>query len=261
MCPPSLTTGSPDMLQAQKTQLDAIPTGLSCPGVHRTVIQRLLELPGGLAGKRILDVPCGSGQLIGTLRSFFPESTVRGCDIQRPTELASEDFATIDANRPFTVFSEQPFDVVLSVSGVMEFDNTLQFFETCYRHLRPGGHFIVTNDSGVTVWDRISYLLLGKTRQFEIFVNQGQPTWKVLPLHNMVRLLRDAGFRVSAPEYVSIERRNWALLPLALLIHPIQVLYTRRSRNAMPLAEKRAMYPFRSLLCRHYVVHCEKPLE
>lgn len=248
------------MLQVQKGQPYEIPTGLSCPGVHRVVVDELLALPGP-ACRRMLDVPCGQGELIGTLRAFFPDADVRGCDIAQPPTLDSRDFRAIDASRPFTVFPDDAFDVVLSVSGVMEFDNTLQFFETCFRHLRPGGHFIVTNDNSVTVWDRISYLLLGKTRQFEIFVNQGQPTWKVLPLHNMVRLLRDAGFRVAAPKYVSIERRNWVLLPLALLLYPLQALYARRSRNAMPLAEKQSMYPFRSLLCRHYVLRCEKPAD
>lgn len=76
--------------------------------------------------------------------------------IQRPAELASADFAAVDASPPLEVFCEQPFDVVVSVSGVMEFDNTQQFFETCYKHLHSGGRFIVTNDSSITVWDRIS---------------------------------------------------------------------------------------------------------
>lgn len=240
--------------------LDAIPTGQTCPGVNRAVVELLLEEGRHAAGRHVLDIPCGNGELVRTVRSFFPEASVRGCDLQKPEGLADADFAVVDASRPFAVFQDRPFDCILSVSGVMEFDNTLQFFESCHQHLRPGGRFIVTNDSGVTMWDRLCYLLLGKTRQFQIFVDQDQPTWKVLPLQNMIRLLRDAGFTVrEKPRYVSIERRNWLMLPFALLVYPVQWLYIHLARNPMPVAEKRGMYPFRSLLCRHYILVCEKP--
>ena len=48
------------------------------------------------------------------------------------------------------------------------------------------------------------------------------------------------------------------MLPLALLVYPIQLVYMTLSRSEMPLAERRVMYPFRSLLCRHYIVVCQK---
>lgn len=238
--------------------LDAIPTGLTCEGVHRAVVEHLLRDGGEMSAQRVLDIPCGRGDLIGTLRAFFPGIDARGCDLERPPALDHGDFAAVDASQPFDVFPGTTFDTVLSVSGVMEFDNTLQFFQSCHRHLREGGQFIVTNDNVVTMWDRLSYLFFGKTRQFQLFVNQGQGTWKVLPIHNLFRILRDAGFTIRKLDYLSIERRNWLLLPLALLIYPLQMAYIQITRNPMSLAEKRWMYPFRSLLCRHYIVVCEK---
>lgn len=238
--------------------LEAMPTGMTCEGVHRAVVEQLLDERRDLRGARMLDIPCGNGDLAGTLSRFFPGVEVRGCDLEKPPTLAAEHFAQVDASRPFAVFPERPFDYVFSVSGVMEFDNTLQFFESCHHHLREGGRFIVTNDNLLTLWDRLCYLLVGKAT-FQIFVNQQQGTWKMLPLHNLLRLLRDAGFEVRRLRYVSLARRNLLLLPLAALVYPMQRLYARLSRNPMPLAEKRGMYPFRSLLCRHYIVVCEKP--
>lgn len=206
----------------------------------------------------MLDIPCGKGDLISSLRLFFPKAEVYGCDLEKPPVLTHTDFAFVDANRSFTVFNDRKFDYVFSVSGVMEFDNTLQFFESCYNQLQDGGQFVVTNDNVVAMRDRISYFWLGKTRQFQLFVNQNQVTWKVIPIHNMLRIIQDAGFKIRKLEYVSIKYRDWLLLPLALLVYPFQLLYINFTRNAMPLAQKRRMYPFRSLLCRHYIIVCEK---
>lgn len=242
----------------KNTRLDSIPTGLTCKGVHRAVIEHLIDEGQDMTHKNMLDIPCGNGDLISSLRLFFPKADVRGCDLEKPAMLTVDEFAFVDANRSFTVFPDRKFDYVFSVSGVMEFDNTGQFFESCYNHLREGGQFIVTNDNLVTVHDRIAYFWLGKARQFQIFVTQGQVTWKLIPVHNLLRILRDAGFKVRRLDYVSIEPKDWLLLPVALLIYPIQLAYIRLTRNEMPLAEKLSMYPFRSLLCRHYIIVCDK---
>ena len=239
-------------------KMASIPTGMTCAGVHRAVIEHLLQEDGPASQKRILDIPCGNADLIWSLRRFFPDAEVRGCDLARPPTLDDEDFSQVDASRPFHVFSESKFDSILSVSGVMEFDNTLQFFETCHAHLNDDGHLIVTNDNVVAMRDRLMYLFLGKTRRFQMFVDTKAPTWKVIPLYNLLRILSMAGFQVSRLQYVSAGWKDWLLLPLALAVYPIQQLYIRLTRNPMPLAQKRRMYPFRSLLCSHYVVFCEK---
>ena len=91
-----------------------------------------------------------------------------------------------------------------------------------------------------------------------MFVDIDAPTWKVIPLYNLMRILTMAGFRVRRLQYVSAGWKDWLLLPLALLVYPLQLLYIRLTRNPMPLSQKHRMYPFRSLLCSHYVVVCDK---
>ncbi|MGF6528228.1 hypothetical protein ABID77_003540 [Variovorax sp. PvP013] len=240
-------------------ELTSIPTGMTCAGVHRAVIEQLLRrYDAALDDKRILDIPCGDADLVASLRRFFPRADVRGCDLVKPATLDERDFARVDASRPFRVFPERPFDCVVSVSGVMEFDNTLQFFETCHSHLGDDGVLIVTNDNVVALRDRIFYFFLGKTRRYQMFVDLDAPTWKVIPIYNLLRILAMAGFRLRELRYVSAGWRDWLLLPLALLVYPVQSLYVRLTRNPTPLAQKRRLYPFRSLLCSHYVVVCDK---
>lgn len=160
----------------------------------------------------MLDIPCGRGELIATLRSFFPQADIRGCDLRKPEGLSSASFCVADASSPFTVFSDIKFDYIFSV---MEFENTLQFCERCRAHLRKGGQFIVTNDNIVSMRDRIEYFLLGKFRPFKLFVTQAAGTWKVIPIQNLVRILKDAGFRIRRIIYLSVTPSDWLTLPFA----------------------------------------------
>jgi hypothetical protein len=140
----------------------------------------------------------------------------------------------------------------------MEFDNTLQFFTQCHNHLRNGGVLMVTNDNVAGIRDRLSFFWFGKPKQYSLFATPGQPTWKVISLSNMLRILQDAGFRIQEIRYVSLRWKDWLALPLAWLIYPIQLLHMRSIRTSMPITLRQAMYPFRSLLSRHYIIVREK---
>ncbi len=242
----------------QDPRLHSMSRGDTSRGVNKGIIEYLLETRRDLTSSTMLDIPCGQGALISTLRSFFPGADVRGCDLSKPDALDAKDFSIVDASKPFAVFPDKKFDYVFSVSGVMEFDNTLQYFESCHHHLHDGGHFIVTNDNIVTISDRLIYFWLGKLRNFSLFVLQDFCTWKVIPIHNMVRILQDAGFRIQEIKYVSVKPKDWLMLPLAMLVYSVQTLYIQFNPARMALTERRAMYPFKSLLYRHYIIVCEK---
>lgn len=235
-----------------------ISRGQTARGVHRSVVEFLRECGKAKVGAAILDIPCGHGTLIATLREFFPGAFVKGADLKVPEQLSGDDFMAVDANRPFQVFDGKKFDVVLSISGVMEFDNTLQFFENCRAHLKDDGLFLVSNDNVISIRDRLSYLWLGKVRQYNMFAASGQATWKVISIYNMVRILLDAGFTVKEIRYVSMRPKDYMMLPLALLIYPVQFLYMLFSKHSMPMKMRLAMYPFSALLYRHYMLVCEK---
>lgn len=236
-------------------ELDSIPTGNTCAGVNRAVIALLLGSGRDFTHAAILDLPCGDGTLVRTLRRFFPTAQIEGGDVTEPAGPDTSWFQRVDASRSFRLPGRKR-DVVCCVSGVMEFDNTLQFFETCRHHLADDGLLIVTNDNVVAVRDRLAYLGFGKTRRFELFGAWDRPTWKSIPLPNLLRLLHDAGFTVQSIRYVGTKPKDWLLLPLALLLWPGQWLHTRLARGDVPRRARREMFPFLSLICRHYLVTC-----
>jgi 2-polyprenyl-3-methyl-5-hydroxy-6-metoxy-1,4-benzoquinol methylase len=239
-------------------RLDNIPRGNTSRGVHQAIIEYVLQSGESVDGKAMLDIPCGEGNFLSSLQTFFPKAILRGCDLRKPSTIVKEDFSPIDANYPFTVFPGTTFDYIFSISGVMEFDNTLQFFTQCQNHLRDGGIFIVTNDNVAGIRDRLSYFWLGKPKQYSLFVTQDQPTWKIIPLSNMIRILQDAGFRIREILYVPLQWKDWLPFPLALLIYPIQRLHLRSVTTSIPQVLRDEMYCCRSLLSRHYIIICEK---
>lgn len=239
-------------------KLDNIPRGLTSRGVYKAIIEYLLEKRNSFDDMSMLDVPCGDGSFIVSLRRFFPKALFRGCDLNKPASIAPEDFCTVDANHSFTVFTDTPFDFIFCISGVMEFDNTLQFFTQCRNHLRDSGVFLVTNDNVSGVRDRFTYFWFGKPKQFKYFVTRGQPSWKSVSIANLVRILQDAGFHIQEIRYVPLQGKDWLWLPWALLIYPVHFLHVQYADTALPLALRQAMHPFHSLLSPHYIIICEK---
>jgi hypothetical protein len=138
----------------------------------------------------------------------------------------------------------------------MEFDNTLSFFEKLKEHLDDNGLFIVTNDNILSVNDRILYLLFGRLKQYRLFTGNNEPTWKIIPLQNLLRILDEAGFETIEIKYIPVKTAEWLWLPIAVLIYVSQILYLKFAEKQVSSAEKDYRFPFLSLLSRHYICIC-----
>lgn len=238
-------------------RLDQIPRGNTCPGVNRLIIERLLAAFSEDAEFRLLDIPCGEGEFLDTVKDFFPRAETAGADIVVPAANFSHQFVTLDAAGDSPFQEGKRFDVITCISGVMEFDNTLSFF----RRLRPQANknaiLFVTNDNLVAVRDRLLYLLFGRLRQYKLAIQPGLPTWKILPLQNVLLVLIDADFEVLRIEYVPPKPSDWMWSPLAALIFIFQYAYMRFGEERFDSMPTTQMFPFASLLSRHYVVLCK----
>ena len=237
-------------------KLAVIPRGNTCPGVNREIIETLLSLKTDFAGAAILDVPCGGGEFLDTVKDFFPASCTVGADIAQPKNDFSHEFRQIDVSRKKLFDGVTRFQIVTCISGVMEFDNTQDFFEQLHETMSEDGLLIVTNDNLVTIRDRILYLLLGRFRQYKLFIGHDRPTWKVLHLQNLLRILDESKFEMTEIKYIPGGAGEYVWLPFAAVIYVLQLLYFRFSEPQTSFAEKCRLYPFRSLLSRHYIVVC-----
>ena len=229
-----------------------VPKGNTCEGVNECILSHLAGMPGDWNGSRFLDLPCGRGEFMEALRDAYPGAAVHGADLTANGE--SSQVRKVDLSRSFRVFPELTFDVVTSISGVMEFGNTLQFICSCRDHLCPNGLLIITNDNIQTTRDRLSFLFLGRVRRFKLYAAPGEPTWKMVSIQNLVRCLQDSGFTIETITYTSTGVKEWLLAPIALLLWLPLWLRVRHWEKAKGNALPAKMYPFRSLFCRHYVL-------
>ncbi len=236
--------------------LAKIRRGNTSPGVNLEIIKYLLSLKADFSGQYFLDIPCGDGAFLQAVKEFFPSSKTVGGDLYSPPTVFSHEFLQIDAQRGFSLDTENKFKVVTCISGVMEFDNTLAFFEELKKNLDANGLLIVTNDNLLSVRDRFLYLLFGRFRQYRLFIQYGKPTWKILSLQNLHRILAEAGFETTEIKYVSPKKSEWIWLPFALPIYAFQYFYLRFGEKDTSFTEKHELYPFLSLLSRHYVIIC-----
>ncbi|MFT3745643.1 MAG: methyltransferase domain-containing protein [Pyrinomonadaceae bacterium] len=231
-----------------KEKLERIPRGNTCKGVNRLVIERLLgELPDRTQ-RTLLDVPCGNGEFLDTAAGFFPEMETAGADLREPVGDFTHRFIPFNGEKPSALIGER-FDVVTCISGVMEFDNTLSFFEHVRTTLDNDGVFIVTNDNILSVRDRLMYLLSGRFGQYPFRAVRDGSAWKIVPAQNLVQLLDDAGFEVKDLEYVPVLGANWIWTVLAL---PLFLIQAMRKSTAI----ERKIFTLRSFLSRHYVIVC-----
>lgn len=251
-------------MKPQQFSHTQVPKGSTCPGVHALVLQLLTQNVPTEGAKSLLDIPCGKAEFLSVLHQLFPGWTLHGADLFTAPKSEGYSFHQVDAAKGFSISSHPAFDYVTCISGVMEFDNTLNFFKDCNRHLHDRGILFISNDNHGSVYDRLSYLFLGAFRRpYRIFVAPGQTTWRVITINNLCRILLDSGFEVVDVHYVSTSFKDMFLgILFGPLLYTIQRVYrfldkaTRRSAVSQHLQRK--LYPFKSYFCRHYVLVCKK---
>lgn len=242
---------------SQSFRPELIERGNTQKGVSLTVAQLLHEWrmknPGRL--KSLFDIPCGQGEFLRSLQRVFPDLQLRGLDLMaEPHDEIKDLFIRGDAREPFGAVGGQKFDAITCISGVMCFDHVSGFFSSCRSHLNPGGHLIVTNDNVLTMRDRLSFLFLGHLKRFKLLYSIREGNWNVVLIQGLWKQFRANGFRIERVTYTSFYPEDLLFLPLALVIYPIWWLNIMLRKSEMSRRERHQLFPFRSLMCRHYVV-------
>ena len=228
-------------------KLSQIPRGDTCRGVNRIVIENLLAHFEG-RDFTILDIACGDGSFLDAVLRLMPDAITYGSDRVEPTSAASKHtFLPTDLEVDTKPFNDGPFDAITCISGLMEYDNTLTFLQRIRRSIRADGIVLLTNDNLLSVRDRLLYLLQGRFGQYPFNVKTGSPTWKILPLQNLIRLIDQAGFRIDSISYAPPSLTDGLWFPLALPLFALQ----RLTVPALSL-----YLPLNALISRHYVLVC-----
>ncbi|RYE36331.1 MAG: methyltransferase domain-containing protein [Sphingobacteriaceae bacterium] len=235
-----------------------VPRGQTQEGVNQKVISYLFEnFPKDIKLKA-LDLPCGTLEFLTCVKQLFPDAELTGADIFAPEKKAGINFRQMDLTEDFTIPEDQKFDLVTTISGVMMFSNTLRFVKNAADKLLPGGTFILTNDNNATIKDRLAYFFLGRYRIFNLVFEDNQVMTENVPVNELVRLIRTHGIRIDDIEYTSFSLKDLVFAPFALVAYLSQWLYLKRLNTQLPQKLISEMYPFKQLLCKHYIIRGTK---
>jgi phthiocerol/phenolphthiocerol synthesis type-I polyketide synthase E len=129
--------------------------------LNRNSVQLVLELVGdrSIDGKDILDVGCGRGGTIATLKEFFAPATLTGIDLSSEATAFNRRTHTDprcsfhEGDAEDLPFDDASFDTVVNVESSHSYPEINRFYaETC-RVLKPGGWFLYTDLLPREQWD------------------------------------------------------------------------------------------------------------
>jgi phthiocerol/phenolphthiocerol synthesis type-I polyketide synthase E len=120
---------------------------------NRNSVKLVLEVIGDcdVNGLRVLDVGCGRGGTVHTVKQFFQPTTVIGLDLSpnaihfcnRVHRHPGVSFREGDAEQ--LPFADGSFDVVTNVESSHTYPNIRSFYLEVHRVLAPGGYFLYTD--------------------------------------------------------------------------------------------------------------------
>lgn len=127
--------------------------------VQKRVVDRLLSLAQrhvSSAPADILDIGCGTGQLLSLLGRQYPDACLCGLDLAyNMTRCAAERLgrraALVNGDAEQLPFRDRAFDLVVSTSTLQWMDDLDPFFRQCHRVLRPGGLLCIAFFGGGTM--------------------------------------------------------------------------------------------------------------
>jgi 2-polyprenyl-3-methyl-5-hydroxy-6-metoxy-1,4-benzoquinol methylase len=120
--------------------------------------QLLLELLGGVAGKTLLDVGCGDGELASELSRRGAIVTALDADsmmiaaAQRRSEIENTQLRLIEGQAERLPFDDESFDFVLAVTVLCFVQDAERAVAEMARVLKPGGRLVIGELGRWSLW-------------------------------------------------------------------------------------------------------------
>lgn len=186
-------------------------TGPGCPKIHEAVLRRvgLLGLP---AGAKVLDAPCGEGELAARLAQTGYE--VSGADITlEARKVLGGRFRVANLNGPLP-WPEGSFDLVVSVEGIEHLENPFAFLRELHRVLRPGAWLLLTTPNIASIRSRMRFFGSGFYIGAPTPLDESAPQ----PLHHIgLRTFPEWRYAFRAAGFRLLEVRDCRRKPVSYL--------------------------------------------
>lgn len=135
-------------------------TAHDLPGLKAAfVVERV---PDGVV---VVDVGCGGGKILRTIRAHRDEVTLLGCDVNEPVDVNADfTFAALDRSTGLLPYDDASVDVAILVDVLEHVDDPEVTLTEIARILRPNGRLLsfVPTDGERVSWYRLFRAVLGE---------------------------------------------------------------------------------------------------
>lgn len=236
-----------------------IPRANTQKNVNKTVFAMIKsELNNAKSGDTWVDAPCGTGEFAHFIKQQAPHINVIGVDLFSNSAHKNITSHKKSAHDFFREQKDSSLNLITCISGVMCFDGIYELISLYSRVLKSEGTLVITNDNVVTIRDRLNFLFFGHFKRFKLLYSQTEGNWNVVLPQAIFSLLKKNNFKKIQIKYTSIYAEDFLFLPFAFLVYPFFLIYLLTRKSEMTLSERIELYPFISLIARHYVVKATK---
>ena len=131
------------------------------PKVHEKVIS-LIDITSG----KVLDVGCGRGGLLQSIKKIFPALTSYGCDIdEKSLEFKDIKFKKSDINKGLD-YKKDSFDLIFCIEVIEHVENPFFLIRELNRVLKKQGTLIITSPNVENIFSKILFLFTGRFIHF-----------------------------------------------------------------------------------------------
>ena len=182
--------------------------------IQQAVLRAVPSLELG-TGARLLDAPCGAGELACSLAGEGFE--VFGVDIEdAAADALGAGFRIADLEKPLP-FPDASFDAVLVVEGIEHLENQFAFLREARRVLKPGGKLVVTTPNVTGIRSRVRFLGSGFHNQDPRPMNESARH----PLHHIgLRTFPELRYALVTAGFRLRQVRHTHVKPVSLLYAP-----------------------------------------
>jgi 2-polyprenyl-3-methyl-5-hydroxy-6-metoxy-1,4-benzoquinol methylase len=197
---------------------------MPCSVIQEAARRRLRGL-GLPRGARILDAPCGAGDLAAALAADGFEVAAADLDLAAAPALGDR-LQRADLNGALP-WPDARFDAVLSIEGLEHLESPWTFLREVRRVLRPGGLLLLTTPNTLSLRSRVRFFASGFYHRDATPLDESRRD----PLHHiglrtfpeLRYMLHTSGFQLRA-----VSHTHWKPVSFAYAVYaPWMWLYTR----------------------------------